>query len=259
MPFTAPTAFSAATSGANTFSRKFGANSEGLVVDPYITGYMFIKFAKIPDIVPQLMSSLYSSQMSETQIKNLLAASCTNFTIPGSTMNKTEIIGLGGIRHSYPTNGTYDNTVTMRFFEHSNLPIQKVFHSWFRAIRDYRTGASLMSGGGKTTYTKANYAGACYYWTTRPNGIDVEYYACVTGLFPMKDPADMFGHDIGANDKLDIDMEFSCDYVWHEDWVYRKCQSFADDYHSTAYANTVTAPFSSATVDKYGPQDGVSG
>jgi hypothetical protein len=69
-----------------------------------------------------------------------------------------------------------------------------------------------------------------WYWTTAPDGRTVEYCACYDGVFPKKDPQDLFGSDVETVGRLDIEIEFNVDYGWHEPWVLEKCQTFADAY-----------------------------
>jgi hypothetical protein len=33
-------------------------------------------------------------------------------------------------------------------------------------------------------------------------------------------------------DKLEVDMEFNVDYIWHEPWVYDRAQIWATTYHA---------------------------
>jgi hypothetical protein len=117
-----------------------------------------------------------------------------------------------------------DNTVTMKFLEFSTLPILEIAHGWVRMIRDYRTGVASSD----IVYSKANYSTTAYFWTTRANPKDIEYYSCFSGLFPLKDPQDQYGADITTYDKLELDIDFSIDYMYHEPWVLTKVKGYYD-------------------------------
>mgnify|MGYP000849918491 FL=1 len=224
-----PTSFDAISGGKNSFTRRWGSANAAHAVDPYISGYFGIKFQYLPDENIKAMinaSGHDSSKFEGRAIKNILESTCTNVTIPGGTLNKTEFNGLGNVTYSVPTNATFDNTLSLRFTEFSGIPLFTIFHNWVRLIRDYRTGISNLPS---QQYTKANYAATMFYWTVKPNGIDVEQAYCFTGLFPMKDPADLFSHELGAIDKIEIDIDFNVDYAWHEPWVYDRCTKFAQD------------------------------
>lgn len=216
--------FNHLSNGGNMFSRRWGANSESFAVDPYITGYHFIKFAHFPNLTSMLPST---SSMNLAQIKNALCSLCTSVTIPGATLNKAEFTGLGNIKFFYPTNADWDNTVSLRFTEMSGAPILRIFHAWTQLICDYKSGINYAD-----YVTKSNYTASMYYWTTRPDGITVEFHSLITGMFPMKDPTDQFGHDLTTIDKLEIDIDFSCDIIYQEDFTYAACSSYAQEYRS---------------------------
>lgn len=223
----------------NTFDRRLGGTLKG-TADPYISGYQFALFRDLPSALSQAVNwyqgqgtlSGGSGISTNAEIQRILMGSLQSVTPPGGTLNKAEFNGLGGTKWGVPTNVDYGNTLTMKFLEYSSLPILNIFHGWFRMIRDYRTGVSPLGNGGVgglgQTYTKDNYAGTIFYWTTKPDGRSVEYCACYSGVFPTKDPQDAFTGDITASDKVEIDIEFHIDWVWHEQWVAKLCQNYAN-------------------------------
>lgn len=218
----------------NKFDRNFGGSVAG-IADPYITGYHFIKFEHWPLGLDGKHYALghNKSGIDGDQPQQILQAACLSVTPPGGTLNKTEFTGLGGIKWAVPTNIDYGNTVTVKFLEYSHLPILSIIHGWFRLIRDYRTGTTELEG--VDNYTKSNYSASMLYATTKPDAKTIEYYAMFTGMFPAKDPQDLYTSDLTAVDKLEIDIEFNCDWTWHEDWVYTKCENMIQDrdYHMT--------------------------
>ena len=219
----------------NQFDRNFGGTTKG-VADPYISGYHFISFVKIPDSLTKYVSRGDGKNHgigTKAEIQNTLAASCLSVTPPGGTLNKAEFTGLGGTKFSVPTNIDYGNTITVKFLEYSSLPIMSIIGGWVRMIRDYRTGTSQLDGSGDSEYTKSNYAGSLLYWTTKPDGRSVEFSALYTGVFQTKDPMDLYTGDVTAVDKLEPDIEFNVDWIWHEDWVHDKAQTIANRIHGS--------------------------
>ena len=211
----------------NRLSRNFGGTIAG-VADPYLSGYHFIYFAGIP---PSLKD--YVDLPDEQTIANILAASCLSVTPPGGTLNKVEFTGLGGIKWSVPGNIDYGNSVSVKFLEFNGTPLLNIMHGWVKMIRDYRSGVSnLIDGDQGDGYTKSTYASVMYYWTTAPDAKTVEYYAAYDGVFPTKDPQDLFTSDVETVGRLDVEIEFNCDYVWHEPWVKEKCQILADQVYA---------------------------
>lgn len=226
-------------SGNNTFARRFGGTSDGINSDAYISGYHFIKFDTLPSQLPTMVNNHPDSDPTSStaeNIQNTLQSACLSVTPPGVTLNKTEFTGLGGVKWAVPTNIDQATSFTIKFLEYSSLPILNIMHAWIRLIRDYRYGASNLSHQGQVSgtnqlgsgYTKPNYSANVYYWTTKPNGYDLEYYCLFTGVFPTKDPQDSFSSDVAANDKVEIDIEFNCDWVWYEPWVKQNCENFRE-------------------------------
>ena len=226
-----------ANAADNRLTRNFGGTIAG-VADPYLTGYHFIYFAKLPSGLADY------TRMSNTEIQNLLAGACLSVTPPGGTLNKVEFTGLGGTKWSVPGSVDYGNSVSVKFLEFNGTPILDIFHGWIKMIRDYRTGVTALEdgdqGGG---YTKATYAGIMYYWTTAPDARTVEYYAAYDGVFPTKDPQDLFTSDVETVGRLDTEIEFSVDYIWHEDWTKAKCQTLAEQVYG----------IKESVIDNYGP------
>jgi len=223
--------YSFAELGQNILTRKFGGTTIG-VADPYVTGYHFVWFERLPPQLGQYVSENGISGIADNgQIQNILAASCLSVTPPGGTLNKIEYAGLGGVKWAVPGNIDYGNAVSVKFLEFNKTPILDIMHNWVKLIRDYRTGITdLEDRDDGSGYTKATYAGLMYYWTTAPDAKTVEYYAAYDGIFPSKDPQDLFTSDVETVGRLDIEIEFNVDYAWHEPWVLNKCNGFTKTF-----------------------------
>ncbi len=207
----------------NILTRKFGGIKGS--AEPYVTGYHFVWFAELPALLPDYTRNANSNLQSLDEIKNVLAATCLSVTPPGGTLGKVEFTGLGGIKWAVPSNIDYANTVSIKFLEMSKTPILDIMHGWVKLIRDYRTGITALEAGDQGEgYVKKTYAGLVYYWTTSPDAKSIEYYAAYDGIFPSKDPQDLFTSDVETVGRLDIEIEFNVDYAWHEPWVFSKCQ-----------------------------------
>jgi hypothetical protein len=222
--------YSFAELGQNIATRKFGGTTVG-VADPYVTGYHFVWFDKLPTMLAEYIKNNGISGIDNLgAVQNVLAASCLSVTPPGGTLNKIEYTGLGGVKWAVPGNIDYGNTVSVKFLEFNRTPVLDIMHNWVKLIRDYRTGVTdLPDGEDGAGYSKKTYAGMMYYWTTAPDGVTVEYYAAYDGLFPSKDPQDLYTSDVETVGRLDLEIEFNVDYAWHEPWVYNKCKTFAEN------------------------------
>ncbi len=201
---------------ANTTSRKFGGYKTG-VADPYITGYHFIWFKNFPSVIDT--TDTPAGTINTNDMKSLLSGLCMSVTPPGGTLNKVEFTGLGGTKWAVPGGIDYGNSVSVKFTEMQSLPVSSIMHAWVKKIRDYRYGLTSITEDEANQYTKENYSATMYYWTTAPDGYSIEYYACYDGMFPSKDPQDLFSSDIETIGKLEVEIEFNVDYAWHEPWV----------------------------------------
>jgi len=213
---------------SNILSRRWGGHTTG-VADPYITGYHHIWFDRMPNI--PFDSEPVTGGLDKTETPLILAATCTGVTPPGGTLNKVEFTGLGGVKWAVPGNLDYGNSISIKFQEMQGLPVTTIMHRWVKMMRDYRTGIAgdpltdSADQASSTAYTKTNYSAVLYYWTTAPDGKTIEYYAAYDGVFPTKDPADLYASDVESIGKLDVEIEFNVDYVWHEQWVHDKISS----------------------------------
>ena len=229
------------------FTRNFGGSGQG-VADPYVTGYHFIWMPKIPPALINYANSLYTtkgSSFGETDIQRVLSAACLSVTPPGGTLNRVEFTGLGGTKWAVPGNIDYGNSVSVKFLEFKDTPVLDIIHAWVKMIRDYRLGVTnQLIDGSSRGYSNITYSCPMYYWTTAPDGQSVAYYACYDGVFPTKDPQDLFTSDVESVGRLDVEIEFNVDHIWHEDWVYKDC---------TAYAKTFAADNDSYPLGFKGP------
>ena len=174
-----------------------------------------------------------SGLSSLSDIQNVLAATCTGVTPPGGTLNKVEYTGLGGVKWAVPGHVDYQNSVSTKHIEFYRTPILDIMSGWVKMIRDYRTGTTdLMAQDDGSGYTKKDYAGTMYYWTTAPDAKNIEYFACYDGIFPAKDPQDLYHGDVETIGRLDVEIEWNVDYIWHEPWVRTKCQSLATAFNT---------------------------
>jgi len=215
----------------NKFSRHFGGTQIG-VADPYVTGYHFIYFAALPAALNSYLGQLYPGKYGSVKVENMLSALCMSVTPPGGTLNKVEFTGLGGIKWAVPGNIDYGNEVSIKFLEMKDTPILDIMHAWIKIIRDYRVGSAsdLISDTTGAGYSNKTYAAELYYWTTSPDGENVQYYAGYDGVFPNKDPQDLFTSDVESIGRLDVEIGFNVDHVWHEKWVYDKCMQLASTF-----------------------------
>ncbi|MFW6310826.1 MAG: hypothetical protein ACOC1K_01175, partial [Nanoarchaeota archaeon] len=89
--------YSYAELAQNIATRKFGGTTHG-VADPYLSGYFYTWFDKLPSGLTDYTGQGVSGISNLTDIKAVLAATCTGVTPPGGTLNRVEFTGLGGVK-----------------------------------------------------------------------------------------------------------------------------------------------------------------
>jgi hypothetical protein len=223
---------------ANLISRKFGGTNANVpYANPYLNGTHFISFEVLPTRLESYVKSSglwrVTAEASNSDIQNVLMASCMNVQAPGGRVAKIDFAGLGGIRWAVPGAVEYDNAVTVRFLEFSGLPVSSIIRSWVKMIRDYRTGLAFTESNAQGTYDKPDYSAIMYYFTTSPGMEEIEYYACYDGVFPVTDPQNLFSSDIENIGKVELDIEFNVDYIWSEPWVLSRCQDIKNTIAAT--------------------------
>lgn len=227
--------YSFASLGTNILTRRFAGLGQAV---PLLSGTFFIWLENIPTHLTDYTSQGISGISSTSEIQNILAASCIGVTPPGGTLNSVDFTGLGGVKWSVAGNIDYGNSVSTKHIEFSKTPILDIFSSWVRMIRDYRLGISdiLKEDDQGQGYALSDYSATMYYWTTAPDGLSIEYYACYDNVFPLKDPQDLYSSDIETVGRVDVEVEWRCSYPWHEPWVLQKCQSYASAITASAEA-----------------------
>jgi len=233
----AKTSFSAYAGAAseNLLSRRWGGKTA--IAEPAVSGYHFIRFSGLPNDLNNYIPSGIGGEAVD-----ILSAACLSVTPPGGTLSKVEFTGLGGVKFATPGQLDMGNSVSIKFLEFSGLPILQIMHGWVKMMRDYRTGIASSETSG-TLYKKSNYAATLFYWTTTPNVTEVEYAACYDGVFPLKDPQDLFSSDVETVGRIDTEIEFNVDYAWHEPWVNSKCEGYAQEV--SAYASGIVNEYGS--------------
>ena len=233
--------------------RNWGGTSSKIACEPYVSGYSFIKFLHMPTDLSAVLSTdletvsqafpgdhqLHTTQPAkDTKLAgNFLEHAMNSVTPPGGTINEVEINGLGGLKWGVPGSMDYGNSISIKYLEFSGLPIARIHRAWCNMIRDNRMGTTHMDNGGAghgMSYIKENYAATMAYWTTKPDGVTVEFAAIYTGMFPSKDPMDLFSGDITSVDKLEIEIEYNVDMIYNDSSAYDECQKLAK---TTAYGS----------------------
>ncbi len=231
----------------------FGGTSVNIACEPYISGYGFIKWYLPPvaNLQPYFTSlkiedSTHQTGSAETQInaEKYLSAACIGVTPPSQTLTGIEYDAAAGIKLSNVTKVSNGYNLNIKYLEMSGIPIFRIHKAWIEYIRDAKSGYKVnMHYGGKENQ-KDDYCGNVLYWTTKPDGRTVEFFALYSGIYPLVDPQDAFGFDIGSIDKVELDFSYHVDYIWTDPWVKELAEGFAK---SKPYGNKDSTTWSGYT------------
>jgi hypothetical protein len=212
----------------NTFLRHFGKGGAGLV-DPYVSGFLYM-YITIPTYVLESIRAEFAALGNSINTQAFLQNCCLALTPPGATLNRTTMNGVGGFKWSVPTNVDIGDTISIKFFESSGIPIYHIHNAWVNCIRSLVLGTTEKLGA-----TQADYKATILYATTKPDGRTLEFFAKFVGVYPTKVPTDSFAGDITASDKLEIDQEYSIDFMFNTPDIRDEIAALvASTYSSTA-------------------------
>ena len=182
-------------------------NGKELPVDPYITGYAFIKWLTLPQWVEEKFPGF--RHMTE---KNLRA-----FT----GMDDIEIATIsvqGGFTPSeimFPGTITMPNGFQMTHNDFSGSPVANAYTYWATGIRDPETGIATHPGA----HRAANYTGSLLYIVTKPNANPhqdngegesiIEKAAYYTAVWPMKLALTQYNFTAGTNESPQVEMSLA--------------------------------------------------
>lgn len=209
---------SPATTNFFTGSVNTGKNS----FDPYVSGYAFIVWLKVPSWLP---NPDVFKQFSQKNFKSF-----------GGLQNielETE-----GVRQGFTANETHytkgvgnkPSEFTLKYQEHSGSPLTKEYNGWVSGIRDPKTGIAVYPKQFGVEYHSDNHTGTLLYVVTRPDadnfgGKNIEFASLWTHVQPKRINLEHFNFESGSHDFSELEQPFSA-YMN----IGSEVEKFATDY-----------------------------
>lgn len=198
--------------------------------DAFVTGFHYVWFSLPPifnnvsllhDVKPEDNEVI---SIGKEGVNRILVATCTAVTaIPSLTINDTKTLGMNNMKASHVTNLEQSDVITLKFQELMGLPVFNILKYWASVIRDYELGVSRLAEG---KYTKDNFSGCLLYWMVAPNGLDIQFIGHYSGIYPKKDPRELFVSDYSSSDKIEADIDFNVDRIRiGKEWMITKAKS----------------------------------
>ena len=215
-------------------TRNFGGTSINYSCEPYLSGYCFIKWY-LPKTIENFLSS-YTPSSDNDQVgfdggggikdscEQILSAACVGVTPPGQSIDFVEYRGSCGVVWNNPMRVNYGHNLSIKYIEMSGLPVYRIHKCWLDMIRDAHQGVKEKPYEFDVDFQRGNYAGSVLYWTTKPDGVTIEYCCAYSGVVPERDNQEAFAGDIASVDKVELDMSYRIDHLWTDAWVFKEVQ-----------------------------------
>lgn len=179
--------------------------------DPFITGYAFWIWTKMPAFFDETMKSQFRN-LTEKNFKAYSGIGDMTLQVEDMTM------GFAGNAYGVATNIQKENTqFSITHYELAGSPIRELYQYWITGIRDPETGLSHYHGklGSKEcpTYSAKYHTGEGIYIVTDPSGAiggetGIEFAAYYTNILPTKVPQDHLNYNAGDHGTSEIQMDF---------------------------------------------------
>jgi hypothetical protein len=217
---------------SKTRNRNFGGTSVSNACEPYLSGYHFIKWF-LPEPLQYFIPNYFTPntndqtqlELTQTGLEDMLSSACIGLTPPGQSIEFVEYYGSCGVQWNNPAKVNYGSTINIKYLELSGIPIYKIHKCWFDMIRNAKQGVNDHYEK-NISNIRNNYAAKLLYWTTKPDGCTIEYFAAYSGVIPEKDGGESFSSDLSSIDKVETDYSYRIDYIWTEPWVYNEIQKY---------------------------------
>lgn len=183
----------------------------GNVKDPYVSGYAFIKWLKVPRWLGPDEGRDFK-QLTERNFKGFSGLSDlqmdTGAITAGFTNNELSF-----------AKGTVQKPegFTLKYQVRSGADIDRYYNDWVSGIRDPKTGIATYPQKSGLAYHSDNHTGILLYVVTRPDAdnfgqgpdkSNIEFAALYTHVMPTKIMLDHFNYESGSHEFAEKEQEF---------------------------------------------------
>jgi hypothetical protein len=187
-----------------------GANSK----DPFVGGFAFIKWIKIPTFMERLDSQAARDfkLLSEKNFKGFSGLSDLQMDTGAITAGFTN----NELSHAKGTVQKPEG-FTLKYQVKSGSDLDMFYRSWVGGVRDPKTGIATYPRQTGLPYHSDNHTGILLYVVTRPDadnfgkgadGSNIEFAALYTNVLPTKINLDHFNFESGSHEFAEKEQEF---------------------------------------------------
>jgi hypothetical protein len=153
------TSHDASATATNFFTGSINTGSGSF--DPYVSGYAFITWIKVPTWLDNVEEFKQLSQKNFKSFQGLSNLDIdTDGVHAGFTSNET---------HYAKSMAGKPTEFTLQYQEHSGSPLTKCYDQWVSGIRDPKTGIATYPKQYNLEYHSSNHTGVLLYVVTRPD------------------------------------------------------------------------------------------
>ena len=182
-------------------------NLQTLEFDPFVSGYSFILWTKVPDWVEQEYPGFRA--MTQKNFKAFQGIEDMELTTNDYSHTFNE--------NMYQTAATItknNNRFQITHQEFSGNPIKNMYQFWVTSIRDPRTGIATYPKIYGKEYAAKNHTGELLYIQTRPdvNNVEknnIEFAAYYTNVMPTRVNLTHHNYTMGSHEEAQIEQEFT--------------------------------------------------
>lgn len=182
-------------------------NLQTLEFDPYVTGYSFIVWTKVPFWVEKKFPDF--KHMTQKNFKSFQG-------LENIEMTTNEYMHtFNGNNYRTAASITKGNTgFQMTHQEFSGSPIKNMYQYWVSGIRDPRTGIATYPKIENVEYAAKNHTGELIYIQTRPdannvNKNNIEFAAYYTAVMPTRISLDHHNYTMETHEEVQIEQDFA--------------------------------------------------
>jgi hypothetical protein len=215
---------------------------ENTAHDPYVSGYAFIKWLKVPTWIPN------PEQFKAYSEKNFKAFSGLSNISMGTAGVKA---GFTETEVAYATSISKQGEFSLKYQQHSGGPLKTIYDAWVSGIRDPKTGIATYPLTSGLPYHSSNHTGVLLYVVTRPDannfgGKNIEFAALYTKVMPTIIHLDHYNFESGSHDVTESDQEFKA--YMH---IGAKVEDFAANYMQSTGTYTFYNENEFNNIDKF--------
>ncbi len=194
----------------NFFTGADPTSFEGVELDPFVSGYSFIYWVRLPEWFKEDEDLRYFQTLTQKTMVSFNGFSDVEL------QESSQQYGFAGNETSHVTGIQKGNTdFTIGFKEYSGTPLTKMVNKWVNLIRDKNTGIALYPKLYNVEYSSRNHTGILLYISMRPDvtntGKDnVEKAFLYSNVFPLNVSwSSLFNYELGSVESpTSIDVNF---------------------------------------------------